>query len=166
MLWIEPVLKLFAQGSSWDWRRERVAMLSYNKPFVVIGWLWDLFGVIIWPLDRDYIARKAKLTGFYKHLLTIGITVFLDFVHCPKFEILENTTFRKLNLFPASDEGRKTHTLLHPLESANLNNWNFLRDQKNKCFPPLNWRRKHPVFETLCFLLFRLPDDGRSPETQ
>jgi hypothetical protein len=37
---------------------------------------------------------------------------------------LENTKFRKLDLFPSSDErGRETPTLLGPLERANLNHW-------------------------------------------
>jgi hypothetical protein len=34
---------------------------------------------------------------------------------------LENTTFRKLDLFPSSSEGRETPTLLGSLEGANLN---------------------------------------------
>jgi hypothetical protein len=37
--------------------------------------------------------------------------------------IQENTTFQKLDLFPFSGEGRETHTLLGPLESANLHHW-------------------------------------------
>jgi hypothetical protein len=32
-----------------------------------------------------------------------------------------NTTIRKMDLFPSSGEGRKTPTLLGPLEGANLN---------------------------------------------
>jgi hypothetical protein len=38
---------------------------------------------------------------------------------CPKH--LENTTFRKLALFPSSGEGRETRTLLGLLERVNLN---------------------------------------------
>jgi hypothetical protein len=34
-----------------------------------------------------------------------------------------NTTFRKLGPFPSSGEGRKTPTLLGPLERVNLNHW-------------------------------------------
>jgi hypothetical protein len=37
-----------------------------------------------------------------------GITGFMDFVYHPEFEILENTTFQELDLFPSSDEGRET----------------------------------------------------------
>jgi hypothetical protein len=33
---------------------------------------------------------------------------------------LEKATFRKLDLFPFSEQGRKTHTLLGPVERANL----------------------------------------------
>jgi hypothetical protein len=35
----------------------------------------------------------------------------------------ENTTFRKLDLFSSSDQGRETPTLLGPLEKATLNQW-------------------------------------------
>jgi hypothetical protein len=31
--------------------------------------------------------------------------------------------FRKIGLFPSSDEGKETPTLLGPLERANLNHW-------------------------------------------
>jgi hypothetical protein len=37
--------------------------------------------------------------------------------------ILENTTFRKMDLFPFSDEGGGEVTQLGPLERANLNHW-------------------------------------------
>jgi hypothetical protein len=43
-------------------------------------------------------------------------------VPCPSSGILENTTFRKLDLFLSSGEG-ETPTLLGPLERANLNHW-------------------------------------------
>jgi hypothetical protein len=36
----------------------------------------------------------------------------LDFAHHPEFQMLENTTFRKLDLFPPSGEARETPTLL------------------------------------------------------
>jgi hypothetical protein len=36
------------------------------------------------------------------------ITDFLDFVHCPVFQKLGNTTFRKLDLFPSSLMGEDT----------------------------------------------------------
>jgi hypothetical protein len=42
------------------------------------------------------------------------ITGFLVFVHRPEFEILENTAFRKLDLFPSSGEERETSTLWVP----------------------------------------------------
>jgi hypothetical protein len=40
---------------------------------------------------------------------------------CPSSGILENTTFRKLDLFPFSGVGRETPTLLGPLERVNVN---------------------------------------------
>jgi hypothetical protein len=46
--------------------------------------------------------------------------------------VLENTTFRKLDLFPSSGEGRETPTLLGPLERANLNQWTRRTDTVQK----------------------------------
>jgi hypothetical protein len=54
--------------------------------------------------------------------------------------------FRKLDLFPSSGRGeRETPTLLGPLERANLT---------------------HCAVETLCFPVFRIPDNEQSPQTQ
>jgi hypothetical protein len=36
----------------------------------------------------------------------LRITRFLDFVYRPEFQILENTTFPKLGLYPSSGEGK------------------------------------------------------------
>jgi hypothetical protein len=51
----------------------------------------------------------------------LGITGIPDFVHRPEFQILENSTFRELDLFPFTDKGKETPTLLGPSERANLN---------------------------------------------
>jgi hypothetical protein len=43
----------------------------------------------------------------------------------------------------------------------------FQGTQQRRCLPPLAWGRKYIQFsETLCFLVFRIPDDGKSPKTQ
>jgi hypothetical protein len=42
---------------------------------------------------------------------------------CPSPGILYNITFRKLDLFPSSGEGRETPTLLGHLQRANLYHW-------------------------------------------
>jgi hypothetical protein len=71
--------------------------------------------------------------------------------------------FRKLDLFPSSGEGKEILTLLSPLERANLNYWTS--KEKANLSPYLETERG-PVPETLCFLVFRNPDDGQSPNTQ
>jgi hypothetical protein len=55
-----------------------------------------------------------------KQILWVRITGILDFFHRPVFYKIENTTFRKLDLFPSSSEGGK-RTQLGSLERANLN---------------------------------------------
>jgi hypothetical protein len=63
----------------------------------------------------EYTPTTPKRS--YKH---INLRVF---GLCPSSGILENrnTTFRKLDLLPSSDEREKTPTLLGPLERTNLN---------------------------------------------
>jgi hypothetical protein len=48
---------------------------------------------------------------------TLRITGVLDYAHCPEFQILENTTLRKLDLFSSSGAGRETPTVLCPWTS-------------------------------------------------
>jgi hypothetical protein len=55
--------------------------------------------------------------------MTFGITRFLDFVHRPVFQKLENTTFRNLDLFPSSGEEGKTPTQLGPLFFFSFSGW-------------------------------------------
>jgi hypothetical protein len=55
-------------------------------------------------------------------IVVFRITGFLDFVYRSVFYKPENT-FRKLDLFPSADDGRKIPTPLSPLERANLNHW-------------------------------------------
>jgi hypothetical protein len=54
--------------------------------------------------------------------MTLRITGVSDFARRPVFYKLENTKFRKLNLFPSSGE-RRTPTLLGYLGRANFNHW-------------------------------------------
>jgi hypothetical protein len=42
----------------------------------------------------------------------------------------------------------------------------FQRTQQSRCSPPLTWGRNQAQFPKRCFLVFRTPDDGQSPETQ
>jgi hypothetical protein len=46
------------------------------------------------------------------------ICAFLDFVYRPEFCIIENSTFREVDLLPSSGEGRDIPTLLGHLERA------------------------------------------------
>jgi hypothetical protein len=91
-------------------------------------------------------------------------TKLLDFVHRPDFYKPENTTFRKLDLFPSSGEGgattlQKKQKLAFPQampEQKKVNHW------KQGDYKHLT--ETDPVSERLCFLVCRNPDDGKSPE--
>jgi hypothetical protein len=71
---------------------------------------------------------------FWTWCITLRITGFSNYVHRPVFYILENNVSETI---PVSVlRWRETHTLLGPLERANLNHWT------------------DPVSEMLCFLVF------------
>jgi hypothetical protein len=70
----------------------------------VVPQLWD-----------SYLGLKSA--RFIKGNGIQNCWAFLGFVYRPEFEILENATFRKLDLFPSSGDGKETPTLLGPLES-------------------------------------------------
>jgi hypothetical protein len=53
--------------------------------------------------------------------MSLRINKFLDFFHRSLFQELENTKFRKLNLFPFSDVGGNIPNQSGPLERANPN---------------------------------------------
>jgi hypothetical protein len=100
-----------------------------------------------------------------------GIIGSLGLLHRQKFQILENSTSRKLDLFPFSGDG-EGNTLLGPLERALLpldenRGYLFLRDPTEQVSPsPYLKVETDPGSETLRFLVFRTPDDGQSLETQ
>jgi hypothetical protein len=53
--------------------------------------------------------------------MNLTIIGFLNFLHRPEIRILENTTFRKRDLFPSWGDGRKKPTVLSPFRRAILN---------------------------------------------
>jgi hypothetical protein len=73
----------------------------------------------------------------------------------------ENTTFRKLRLFPSSGEGSETPALLGSLESANLNHWT---QQWVAAFHHSR-TKTGPFSKPLCVVVFRILDDEQSLET-
>jgi hypothetical protein len=50
-----------------------------------------------------------------------------------KCKELENKTFRELDVFPSSSQGRETPTLLGPVERANLDHWIKYARSSCKC---------------------------------
>jgi hypothetical protein len=63
----------------------------------------------------EHLLRVTLEKKTAKQILYLELLCFWTFVHRPEFQILENSTFRKLDLFLSSGEGRETPTLLRPL---------------------------------------------------
>jgi hypothetical protein len=68
------------------------------------------------------VNKNTKLFA-YVEFTAHRITGFLDFVYRPAIYKLENTTFRKLDLFPSSCGGKEARSLFGPSERANPNHW-------------------------------------------
>jgi hypothetical protein len=88
-------------------------------------------------------VKLGLLTLREEYTLRVRITGFLDFVHRQVFYKLENTTFRKLDVFPSSGEGEKIPTQLGPLERANLNHWTG-KSPKNPVTLSITHHRQNP----------------------
>jgi hypothetical protein len=92
--------------------------------------------------------------------------VFLTFpssgiLETRKHDVSETGCFR-----PQVKGGNKTPTQLGPLETAILNHWtisSFLGAQLSRCLIPPFYLRTgtDPVSEKSCFLVSRIPDDGK-----
>jgi hypothetical protein len=83
--------------------------------------------------------------------------------------LLEYERFQALDLILFSGEGKETPTLLRPLETANLNELELFLWDPTKYVSPSHHMKTgtDPVSKMLCFLIvFRIPDDEQSPETQ
>jgi hypothetical protein len=59
----------------------------------------------------NQLLKKVDCKWFWRWCITLRITGYLDFVYRPVFYKLENITFRKLDLFPSSDEGEDTYSV-------------------------------------------------------
>jgi hypothetical protein len=70
--------------------------------------------------------------------------------------------------FPSSGEGTKTFILLGPFQKANFNYWSTDSKGPNRVdlFLPHLRMETEQIFEMLCFLVFRISDDGQGPGTQ
>jgi hypothetical protein len=67
-----------------------------------------------------------------------------------------NTTFRKLDLFPSSGDGRETPTLIGSLERYNLNHriYFFVKDPTEQVSPSTHLKKDtDPVSETFFLVI-------------
>jgi hypothetical protein len=84
---------------------------------------------------------------------------------CPSSGILKNTTFRNLDVFPFSGEGETVCCVSQKEQRLRV----ALSNESNGIvisLPPHLRTETDPDSETLCFLVFRLPEDGHIPKTQ
>jgi hypothetical protein len=95
--------------------------------------------------DSIFRIKDADSTGFLRWCITHRINWFSDFVHRPDSKELEdkNTTFRKLDLFPSSGEGR--HLLLVQWLRLTLS-----KGPNRVCVSPHLRTETDPVSETSC----------------
>jgi hypothetical protein len=97
-----------------------------------VEWVALLLGVW-WVLSSELVQETGYYGWKYSSLFVYSsgkgrnIHQIINNEYGLSFTLLdnfrENRTFRKLDLFPSSDKGTETPTLLGPFEKANLNHW-------------------------------------------
>jgi hypothetical protein len=137
-----------------------------SVPLVEFLQISDLFHEC--DISRTYLSLELCAVVIFG-ILALRIPRILVFVLRPEFEKLENATFRKLDLFLSSGKERKRPTLLGPLERSSFSQWTTeiaLSNGPHRVGDPFPHLRTEidRVPEMLCFLVFRIPDDGQRPE--
>jgi hypothetical protein len=96
-------------------------------------------------------------------VITLRITRFLDFLHRPVLSKLDNTTFRKLYLFPSSGEWfENTYSVGSVRIMLDLS-----KGLNGVDVSHLTWGRKQIQFPKCFFLkFFKTPNGEQSPDTQ
>jgi hypothetical protein len=100
----------------------------------------------------------------YSHLGTTDIILRL----CSSSGILDNIKHDTSDIvtFSILRRGEGNTCSVGPLRKWDWGSL-FLRDQRKQVFPSAYLRTgKFPASETLCFLIFRIPDERKSPETE
>lgn len=115
------------------------------------SFLWTSF-------DRIMRESMSSKFAFEKYFIISELLVFLYLSIVRNSKYLENTTFRKHNVFPSLGEGIvKTYRVIsewgYPILGMQQSWWLLL----------LVWRRNPIQF---AFLVFRIPEDRRSLRTQ
>jgi hypothetical protein len=122
---------------------------KFEIVFLITYQLW------ISPLVKLH-KKEGDSEGFLRWCITLRITEFYGFTQRLVFQKIENTTFRKLNLFPSSNEG-ETHVFCLSLA---------LSKGPNRAGVPMYLRTEtDPVSEKLRSLVFGIQDDGQRPNT-
>jgi hypothetical protein len=101
---------------------------------------------------KDYISTECLVDskGFWRWCRTLRITGFLDFFHRPSNSECSTPSSEPFRIYWYNHYGPSIYPSFRKLE---------------RVFP-LTWGWKHPVSETLCFLVSRILNDGKSPKTQ
>jgi hypothetical protein len=108
-----------------------------------ISWIRVCIGIPTRSVLPSY-SSSGIYTIFQNHWVS-GLCQSSGILNTRKL-VLENTTFRKLDLFPSSGEGKGTPTLLSQYERSNLNHWT----QQSMYLPPFAWGRKQIQFPKRC----------------
>jgi hypothetical protein len=149
-VWANLLFRLMTMQCIWDVNLQtilqcdhhRVSCKTFSSPYRK-SWMH----VTQWHVGTSQMFTLYCCTVSHRSYWVFGI--------CPPSGILktiQHNVFLNWICFRPQMMG-ETHTLLGPLERANLNHW-ILRTETD------------PVSEMLCSLAFRILDDGQSPKPQ
>jgi hypothetical protein len=134
--------------STWDGsEKNKLAAQVYRLPTIFLSRLNILQKIISTnPPCNNWTSYNMRFTRI------------LGFFHRP-----ETATSRKMDLFPSSNEGMETPSLLGPLERANLNHWTQ-GNELSRCSRSLPEERNRLTFRNVMFssyLEFRTTDNAQ-----
>jgi hypothetical protein len=140
--------------------------LNTDTRDVGVGGVWcDCAGWIYPPKNSVqlwiFMNTSMNLWTSYKTRNFLNLyeySVFLGFWSLSIWTTLKSTTFRKLHLFPPSDEGVGDTYSVRSVKSLD---WLALSNGPNRVFLPHLRTETDPVYETLCYLVFFIvSEDG------
>jgi hypothetical protein len=92
-------------------------------------------------------------------MITHRITGFLDFFHRPVFCKIENTTFRKLNLFPSSGEMRSHRPVFYKIENTTFRKLDLFPSSGEVCSLYTRYtqlRERHTQWDTKTAAIYKI----------
>jgi hypothetical protein len=97
----------------------------------------------------------------YRNILPLSINGVLDFVHSLEIQKIKERNVSETGSVPVL---RRWKEVTYSVGSVRKSWRQSVGTQQNMCLPPITWGWKQVQLPKLCFLTFRIAEDGQDPE--